>query len=435
MEQIKKYSYVVLWAALIIVVGLVWLLGRTDGDEYINEKSPLQSSQANESSNAIVESSNSPSPSVNSSMSGSDAVQEEAEKEMVGLWIPFMSLTTEEKTRSAFEEKFKEIVATSKAKGINALFVHVRPFSDALYSSEYYPWSHILTGEQGRDPGFDPLEFMIDQSHENGMEIHAWINPLRVKSGETPGSLSSDNPYSQLNGEYPFYFMEYEGGIYLNPAYQYVRTLICNGVAEIVKNYDVDGIHFDDYFYPSEESGLDAISYEGYLNEVTEPLSLNDWRKANINSLISQVYNTVKQERTDCQFGISPAGNIENNGKIGADVAQWCAVQGYIDYICPQLYYSHSNAALGYSQALSSWMSLERHEDLKMYIGLALYKAGTDADAGTWLEDSTNIKRQIKELRGAAADGFVLYSYDYLDKQETFLELENAMGEILRKQP
>ena len=136
------------------------------------------------------------------------------------MWVPYFSLDTAEHTQEAFEEHYRQIAQTAQEKGINAMFVHVRPFSDALYPSAYYPWSHILTGTQGRDPGYDPLQFMIDTTHQLGMEFHAWINPLRVKTAETPAALADNNPYGTLGAESPGYFMEYDGGVYLNPAYR-----------------------------------------------------------------------------------------------------------------------------------------------------------------------------------------------------------------------
>lgn len=434
MFNIRKYSYVILWAALILVVAVVWLFGRDDVSAYISDKSAISETtqDGEQSAKSKTEESSGQESSASTAAAGESTIEETATDtetgELIGLWVPYMSLVTEEKTEAAFKAKFEQIVLDAKEKGINALFVHVRPFSDALYPSDYYPWSHILTGQQGTDPGYDPLAFMIECAHNNQMEFHAWLNPLRVKTSDSPQTLSADSPYSMLQSDYPYYFMEYEGGIYLNPAYQYVRTLIANGAAEIVRNYDVDGIHFDDYFYPTEDGGIDSVSYESYTTTVTEPLSLSEWRSANISAMVSEVYSAVKQEKQDVVFGISPGGNIANNTKIGANVQEWCAVPGYIDYICPQIYYSYDNPALGYLEALESWVALDRHEGLKLYIGLALYKAGSDADEGTWQLSSDNIQRQIVDARVAGSDGIILYAYDYLNKTETQQEVENAMA-------
>lgn len=350
----------------------------------------------------------------------------EEEGALVGVWVPYFSLDTAEHTQEAFEEHYRQIAQTAQEKGINAMFVHVRPFSDALYPSAYYPWSHILTGTQDQDPGFDPLEFMIETTHSLGMEFHAWLNPLRVKTAETPAALAENNPYVQLGEEYPQYFMEYGGGVYLNPAYPAMRTLIADGAAEIAGNYDVDGIHFDDYFYPAEDPALDSAAYEAYAQSVEEPLPLLEWRAANINAMVAQVYESIKAVKPGVVFGISPQGNMQNDEAMGADVATWAAVPGYVDYLAPQLYYSFENEALPYQQALEEWAALPRHQGLELYAGLALYKAGTDADGGTWLLRDNIIALQAEAALNGGYQGVILYSSEYLEAEQAAKEVENA---------
>lgn len=404
--HLRKYCYLVLWAALLAAVAGVWLFG--------GERAVKESGQA--SSSAVP------------SASPASQTGEAEEETLVGVWVPYFSLDTAEHTQEAFEEHYRQIAQTAQEKGINAMFVHVRPFSDALYPSAYYPWSHILTGTQGRDPGYDPLQFMIDTTHQLGMEFHAWINPLRVKTAETPAALADNNPYGTLGAESPGYFMEYDGGVYLNPAYPAVRSLIAGGAAEIAQNYDVDGIHFDDYFYPSEDASLDSAAYEAYTQTVEQPLPLLEWRAANINAMVAQVYESVKAAREEVVFGISPQGNIQNDEVMGADVKTWAAVPGYVDYLAPQLYFSFENQALPYQQALEEWAALPRHQGLKLYAGLALYKAGTDADGGTWLTRDNIIALQAEAALNAGYQGVILYSSEYLDAAQAAKELENAMA-------
>ena len=404
--HLRKYCYLVLWAALLAAVAGVWLFG--------GERAVKESGQA--SSSAVP------------SASPASQTGEAEEETLVGVWVPYFSLDTAEHTQEAFEEHYRQIAQTAQKKGINAMFVHVRPFSDALYPSAYYPWSHILTGTQGRDPGYDPLQFMIDTTHQLGMEFHAWINPLRVKTAETPAALADNNPYGTLGAESPGYFMEYDGGVYLNPAYPAVRSLIAGGAAEIAQNYDVDGIHFDDYFYPSEDASLDSAAYEAYTQTVEQPLPLLEWRAANINAMVAQVYESVKAAREEVVFGISPQGNIQNDEAMGADVKTWAAVPGYVDYLAPQLYFSFENQALPYQQALEEWAALPRRQGLKLYAGLALYKAGTDADGGTWLTRDNIIALQAEAALNAGYQGVILYSSEYLDAAQAAKELENAMA-------
>ncbi len=402
--NLKKHCYILLWLSLALAVGLVWLLG--------GRQAPLSL------------------PDLQAGAAAGREIRMEAEsmaqdKELAGVWVPYMSLDTAEHTQKAFEENFRGIAQEAKEMGLNALFVHVRPFCDALYPSSLFPWSHLLTGEQGNNPGFDPLAFMVDCAHGLGLEFHAWINPLRVKTAETPKALAPGNPYSTLQVDCPYYFMEWEGGVYLDPAYPYVRSLIADGAAEIAGKYEVDGIHFDDYFYPAEDASLDGEAYALYTETVETPLPLLEWRRANISALVAEVYEKVKKARPQAVFGISPQGNIENDEAMGADVRAWCAAPGYVDYICPQLYYSFENEALGYAEALAQWQALPRHESLELYAGLALYKAGTDADGGTWLLSDDNIRRQIEAARASQCSGVVLYSAQYLHVEQTQAEVAN----------
>lgn len=427
----RKYNYVLLWAALVLAVGLVWLFGGRQEQKVKTPDRPRATLAPASSPAASPSPSATPIPAEETLTLPKEnlpASEKQSSGELAGVWVPYMSLTVGEHTQAAFEENFKKIADSAKEKGLNALFVHVRPFCDALYPSKAYPWSHILTGEQGKDPGFDPLSFMVEYTHSLQMEFHAWLNPLRVKTAQTPETLSPDNPYSQLREDSPYYFMEYEGGVYLDPAYPYVRTLIADGAGEIVENYDVDGIHFDDYFYPAQDESLDSEAYALYVQSVETPLPLAEWRRANINAMVQEVYEKVKAADPNAVFGISPQGNIANDEGVGADVKTWCATAGYVDYICPQLYYSFENPALGYGEALEQWVSLPRHEGLKLYAGLALYKAGSDADQGTWQLSDDVIRRQIQSAREVQCAGVVLYSSDYLDTEQTKREVENAVA-------
>ena len=224
----------------------------------------------------------------------------EAAEQFHAVWVPVMSLdmsAQEDKSQQAFQKKFQEIVSTAKEMGFDALIVHVRPFGDALYQSSYYPWSHTLTGIQGQDPGYDPLADMVELAHQAGLEIHAWINPLRIRSGNTPSELAPTNPYEiwkidndPSNDQWTVDLGE--DGIYYNPSYDEVRKLIIDGVREIVEKYDVDGVHMDDYFYPTQEASFDQAAYQEYQSQIGEgniPLTLEQWRVQNINALVSGI--------------------------------------------------------------------------------------------------------------------------------------------------
>ena len=351
-----------------------------------------------------------------------------AQEEMKGVWVTFMTLDTENEPdkEKAFNSKVDRIVKDVCEGGFNAVFVQVRPFCDALYRSAYYPWSHIITGTQGEDPGFDPLRVICNKCKDAGISVHAWINPYRISTGSTPSALSGDNPYSIDSS----IGVEVNGELYLDPASKKARELIVNGVIELLENYSVDGIHFDDYFYPEDCGDFDSEEYEAYRNSTGSPLPLEEFRKENVNKLIREVYKAVHSTRKNAVFGVAPQGNMGNNEALYADVRLWCREEGYIDYICPQIYFSLDNPALGYEAALADWLNTEKHSGLRLYVGLPGYKAGTDADSGTWLDNSDILKTEIEILRDKGADGFILYSYDSLNSTENAEEIRNVINYI-----
>lgn len=357
--------------------------------------------------------------------------------EMRGIWIPYMSLALNKDERSVeqFKKKTDTIINNCVKYKANTIIVQVRPFGDSIYPSEIFPWSHIISGTQGESVDYDPLKYIIEKAHQNNISVHAWANLLRIKTEMTPSELSEDNPYivwkNDDNSENDNYTFEYDGGIYYNPAYSEVRKLIIDGISEIVENYDVDGIQFDDYFYPSDDNDCDSKSYSDYCSTIGNgniPLSQNEWRTANINTLISGVYEAVHNIKDDVVFGISPQGNIENDIEMSADIYTWCSVEGYIDYICPQIYVSNEHPTLPFNDTAKQWCELVKCDSIKLYLGLGIYKAGTDADDGSWLTCDNNIQQQIEYGRELETDGFMIYSYEYLNKSETEKEVKNAMA-------
>ena len=345
-------------------------------------------------------------------------------KNMKGIWIPCMSLqlSAEEQTESGFRHKIETIIKKCTEQKINTVIVQVRPFGDAIYPSEYYPWSHILTGTQGKALDFDPLEYIIDCAHKNKLSFHAWINPLRISTGSIPDKLSENNPYiiwkNDSDKENDLFTFRCGDGIYYDPSFPEVRKLIIDGVKELARKYDIDGIQIDDYFYPSDEADLDKQSYSMYLKSISDnctPLSLSDWRKNNINMLISGIYSSLHSQNENLVFGIAPQGNFDNNEKMCADVKSWSTYKGFADYICPQLYVSNEHPIFPFKELADEWRKYISCDDTKLYYGLALYKVGTDSDEGTWLNDSSIIQNQIEYAEKSGADGYILYSYEYID--------------------
>ena len=360
-----------------------------------------------------------------------DSQRAEQVEEVRAIWLSYldlkpMLLNSDDSSvgQEQFTKNIEQAFDNVKALGLNTVIAQVRPFSDALYESELFPWSYLAGGEEGIDPGFDPLEIMVEEAHERGLRLEAWLNPYRVRNSATNAELSAETPATAMlkTGD----AIQYNGAITYNPASKKAQQLIVDGVREIVENYDVDGIHFDDYFYPAEDPALDSAAYEAYAQSVEEPLPLLEWRAANINAMVSQVYESIKAVKPGVVFGISPQGNMQNDEAMGADVATWAAVPGYVDYLAPQLYYSFENEALPYQQALEEWAALPRHQGLELYAGLALYKAGTDADGGTWLLRDNIIALQAEAALNGGYQGVILYSSEYLEAEQAAKEVENA---------
>ena len=210
----------------------------------------------------------------------------------------------------AFTASVDTVLDHCVSLGLNCITVQVRPFADATYESGLFPWSHVVTGTQGQAPGFDPLEIFIARAHEKGLAFEAWVNPYRVRLNETRPPNVAEN---SLENTHPEWVKQAAGGAYLEPSNPDVQAYICKGVEEIVKNYAVDGIQFDDYFYRTTDEAFDAQEYAG----LGGGLSLAEWRRQNVNTLVKSVYDTVHAAAAEAGrtvvFGISPQGNNDNN--------------------------------------------------------------------------------------------------------------------------
>lgn len=354
-------------------------------------------------------------------------------EEMRGLWVTYMELDMEneaDKSEAAFKKKFENIAAAAEKQKFNTLIAQVRPFCDALYESKYFPYSHILSGTQGVSPGYDALKIMCEVCKKHKLKLHAWINPYRIALNETPNKLADNNPY--YNDE--ILCIEADNWIILDPSDEAARQLIINGIDEIVSNYDIDGIQFDDYFYPADIDDMDSEQYQSYLDNAKSEskLSLEEWRRNNVNLLIAGTYMAVHANNKNIEFGISPQGNLKNNEKLSADVVSWCGMHGYVDYICPQIYFSPDNPKLGFEESLKEWTSLDFAEGVKLYAGLAGYKANTGSDDGTWLETNDILAKEYQIIKSdKRACGIMLYSYASLvdsDKKDEMNNLVRSFG-------
>ena len=336
--------------------------------------------------------------------------------EMRAAWISSVYNIDWPKTKNNVAQQKKEYIELLdklQNVGINAVVVQVRPKGDALYKSSINPWSEYLTGTQGKDPGYDPLPFLIEEAHKRGMQFHAWFNPYRVTTSTTDlNTLASTHP-ARKN---PSWVVQHKNGSYdaltYNPGLPEVRKHIVDSIAEVVKNYDVDGIHFDDYFYPN--TGFDdEATYKKFGNGIAKA----DWRRENVNTLLRDVKSTIKSIKSNVVFGVSPAGIWRNKSSDptgsdtrgnesytshSADTRAWIR-QGLVDYVVPQIYWTIGYSAADYSKLVSWWANEVKGTNVDLYIGQAVYRQGENGNLNVAGEitKQINLNRQYSEIKGS----------------------------------
>lgn len=337
--------------------------------------------------------------------------------EIRGVWISYIDLQNILKgtTKKEFEANMDEVISNMKLLDLNTAIVQVRAFADAIYSSDYYQWSTNCVNSKGKIIDFDPLKIMVDKFHKSGIRIEAWVNPYRIKSTESKVELIKEPIKGWIESGSPN-IVETKSGLFLDPASSEVQKLIVSGITEIVKNYDVDGIHFDDYFYPDSGS-FDDGEYNSYIANGGK-LTKADWRRENVNTLVKGVYSAIKKVDSSVVFGISPQGNLKNNYDAQyIDVEKWIENDGYVDYICPQIYYGFNNSTSGFEKVISEFESMN-YKKTKLYIGIAAYKVGSlDKNAGEgmteWLDSDGILKKQIDRVKSSkVCKGYILFRYD-----------------------
>lgn len=336
------------------------------------------------------------------------------------VWFSYSDLAKfSYESRDAFIEDFSEALRVVDNYKNNTIIVQVRPFADALYQSKIYPISKVICHRSSLS--FDPLEEMIKLAHKKGISIEAWINPYRISLNKntyqnfmelsSKKSWLEDTKQSIGYATYKYIF---------NPESQDVRDYIIAGVKEIVENYEIDGIHFDDYFY-----------IEGTHGETTQ-----GQRMDNVNMLIQDVYQSIKSINSNIVFGISPQGNYENCVNEGADVDTWLKEDGYVDYIMPQVYWSDQYGPDGktrmFTDRIELYAGLKRQKTVMLYAGLALYQSGEELDLDKgWTLSSSNISEQVQILSNNGYKGYSLFNYSSLLKEDG----EKEMRELLRTHP
>jgi len=331
------------------------------------------------------------------------------------------------------KQEFIKLLDMHQRNGMNAVVVQVRPATDAFYPSPLEPWSQWLTGRQGQPPipYYDPLEFMITETHKRKMEFHAWMNPYRAVFNINNSSIAP----THITRIHPEWFLNYGDKKYFDPGNKDVQKFVTAVVQDVVRRYDVDAIHFDDYFYPYRIAGKefpDAATYQKFGNG----LSKDDWRRSNTDSIIVSLSKVIKEENKKCQFGISPFGIWRNADKdprgsntkggqtnyddLYADILLWLQ-KGWIDYVAPQLYWEIGHKLADYNTLIDWWGKNTFGKNC--YIGLGIYRAGSN-DA--W-RDKTQLPRQITKLRNTPnINGMIFFS------SKTFERNPNGWNDSLR---
>lgn len=352
-------------------------------------------------------------------------------REMRGVWVatvanidwpsrPGLDVETQQKEALA-------ILDQQQALGMNAVFFQVRPAADAFFASSLEPWSRFLTGRQGNapQPFYDPLKFWITEAHKRGLELHAWLNPFRA----TFSPEEYLHPSHVLN-QHPEWLLQYGERYFFDPGIPEVRRHLQLVVADMVSRYDVDGIHFDDYFYPYPLAGIDfpdTLSFKQYGSDIPE--ELGNWRRENVNQVIRSLNDTIKQMKPWVKFGVSPFGvwrnkasdptgsetraGVECYDDLYADILLWERL-GWVDYVLPQIYWTTQDLPANFTKLIHWWDQTIKNRHL--YIGHALYKINP---AAPYWENASEIPDQIRLTRSLKSTlGSVFFSQKHFSRSD-----------------
>lgn len=329
--------------------------------------------------------------------------------EMRGVWLATV-LNRDWPSRPGLTagQQRTELIAhldTAVRNRLNTVIFQVRPTADALWPSPYEPWSQYLTGTQGKAPGWDPLKTAVEEAHVRGLELHAWFNPYRIANHTDPTKLVASHPARRR----PHWVVPYGGKLYYNPGLPTVRAFVREAMLDAVKKYAVDGVHFDDYFYPYPVTGQtfdDDAAYDRYGGGFANRAA---WRRDNIDKLIRETAARIRELRPGTRFGISPFGvwrnaatdsrgsdtqaGVQTYDDLYADTRKWVR-EHWIDYIVPQLYWNIGLAAADYAKLLPWWAEVARGTKTRLYAGEALYKASASAQPTAW-RDPAELSRHL----------------------------------------
>ncbi|MEU6743397.1 glycoside hydrolase family 10 protein [Streptosporangium sandarakinum] len=338
-------------------------------------------------------------------------------RQMRGMWIAsVVNINWPSKPGLTVEQQKAEYLAwldLAQARKLNSVFVQIRPTADAFWPSPYEPWSEYLTGTQGQDPGYDPLAFLVEETHRRGLTFHAWFNPYRVSMQPDPAKLHPDHP----GRKHPDWIISYGGKIYYNPGLPEVRAFVQDAMMDAVTRYDIDGLHFDDYFYPVNTTAFnDAAAFAKYGQGFPD---LAAWRRNNVDLLVSEMQQRVLAAKPEVAWGISPSGIWRNKStdplgsdtggsqsydNLHADTRGWVK-KGWLDYIAPQIYWYIGQSNADYAKLVPWWSGVAAGTGTELWIGQAAYKAGAAGQPAEWFrpDELTNhltLNRNHPEVGG-----------------------------------
>ncbi|NUT07034.1 MAG: family 10 glycosylhydrolase [Hamadaea sp.] len=318
------------------------------------------------------------------------------------------------------QAEFKSWLDLAVRRNLNAVVVQIRPSADAFWPSSYEPWSRYLTGTQGAGPGYDPLAFMVSEAHARNLEFHAWFNPYRVALTTDLTMLTATHP-ARVHPEWTF---AYDGRRYYNPGIPAVRTFVEDAMMDAVTKYDVDGVHWDDYFYPYPVSGVaipDATTFVQYGGGFSD---IGDWRRNNVDLLVQEMSQRIHAAKPWVKFGISPFGiwrnastdalgsqtsGLQSYDAIYADSRKWVK-SGWLDYIAPQIYWHIGFTTADYAVLMPWWADLVAGTNTQLYIGQAAYRVGASGQSAQW-QTTTELTNHVTLNRSyAEVDGDIYFS-------------------------
>lgn len=344
-----------------------------------------------------------------------------------------------QREQADFTNRMERVLDNVKAQGFNTVYLQVRPNGDSMYPSDYYPMSAYVTGVLGRDAQYDPVEIIVRLAHVRELSIHAWINPMRAMAEEDITLVDDSYTIRQWhnNPDTRGKYMKLSGGVwYLNPAYDEVRNLIVSGAREVLERYDFDGLHMDDYFYPTTETYFDTEAYGDYL-AAGGTLSLEDFRRNALSELVWDLHQVTQSSKPGRLFGVSPAGNLDTvYNKQYADVYLWCTEEGYIDYICPQVYFGLEHGKFDFVKVCRQYQDMIQTDTVDLIVGMTFGKAMTGEDpwAGTgkneWKDHKDVLARCLQttlDLEGCR--GVSVFSYQYFFDPVTGEEIPETVQE------